>query len=215
VDWKELFSDAYQPVLLVSGTLSGAKLWLDLRKARRELKPKDSQIVLATQDEVSRNGTALYGLLAVCLLGGALYPLSRDDPKLVAGIKGISPASAPSYSVAIGASGSSEPASGGDAERDRRIAAALSASSGRAVNAAVRQGPYVAPPDPVAIASQLFQKGNEAYLRGDVREGIRMMQDAERMGAPGAHERLCAIYRTPKATQGRDPWLASYNCKGV
>ena len=66
-----------------------------------------------------------------------------------------------------------------------------------------------------AIAADTFRKGYEAYLTGHVPEGIRQMERADAMGAPGARSRLCAIYRKPTAAEGKDFLKEANKCKGV
>jgi len=69
--------------------------------------------------------------------------------------------------------------------------------------------------DPKADAADTFRKGYEAYLAGHVPEGIRLMERADSMGAPGARARLCAIYRKPTAAEGKDFLKEANKCKGV
>ena len=69
--------------------------------------------------------------------------------------------------------------------------------------------------DAKADAADTFRKGYEAYLAGHVPEGIRMMERADAMGAPGARSRLCAIYRKPTAAEGKDFLKEANKCKGV
>jgi|GEM_PF-993980 len=69
--------------------------------------------------------------------------------------------------------------------------------------------------DPKADAAETFRKGYEAYLAGHVPEGIRLMERADSMGAPGARARLCAIYRKPTAAEGKDFLKEANKCKGV
>ncbi len=64
-------------------------------------------------------------------------------------------------------------------------------------------------------AADTFRKGYEAYLAGRVPEGIRQMERADAMGAPGARARLCAIYRKPTAAEGKDFLKEANKCKGV
>jgi len=77
--------------------------------------------------------------------------------------------------------------------------------------------PPVKPPrsDPKADAADMFRKGYEAYLTGNVPEGVRMMERADAMGAQGARARLCAIYRKPTAAEGKDFLKEANKCKGV
>ncbi len=69
--------------------------------------------------------------------------------------------------------------------------------------------------DAHADAADLLRKGYEAYLAGRVPEGIRQMERADAMGAPGARGRLCAIYRKPTAAEGKDFLKEANKCKGV
>ncbi|MBC7663341.1 MAG: hypothetical protein H7276_06000, partial [Caulobacter sp.] len=69
--------------------------------------------------------------------------------------------------------------------------------------------------DAKADAAETFRKGYDAYLAGRVPEGIRMMERADSMGAPGARARLCAIYRKPTAAEGKDFLKEANKCKGV
>ena len=69
--------------------------------------------------------------------------------------------------------------------------------------------------DPKADAADAFRKGYEAYLAGRVPEGVRQMERADAMGAPGARARLCAIYRKPTAAEGKDFLKEANKCKGV
>ena len=64
-------------------------------------------------------------------------------------------------------------------------------------------------------AAETFRKGYETYLAGRVPEGIRQMEKADAMGAPGARSRLCAIYRKPTAAEGKDFLKEASKCKGV
>jgi hypothetical protein len=73
----------------------------------------------------------------------------------------------------------------------------------------------IKPADAKAEAADTFRKGYEAYLAGRVPEGIRMMERADSMGAPGARARLCAIYRKPTAAEGKDFLKDANKCKGV
>jgi hypothetical protein len=69
--------------------------------------------------------------------------------------------------------------------------------------------------DPRADAAALFRKGYEAYLAGNVPEGVRTMERADAQGAPGARARLCAIYRKPTAAEGKDFLKEANKCKGI
>ena len=69
--------------------------------------------------------------------------------------------------------------------------------------------------DPKADAAALFRKGYEAYLAGNVPEGVRAMERADAQGAPGARARLCAIYRKPTAAEGKDFLKEANKCKGI
>ena len=111
-------------------------------------------------------------------------------------------------------------------EKAAKIAAAEAAAAWRANSIAMakadadaaaaaakptRQEPPAEPTD----AASVFRKGYEAYLAGRVPEGIRMMERADSMGAPGARARLCAIYRKPTAAEGKD-FLKEFNkCQAV
>jgi hypothetical protein len=75
--------------------------------------------------------------------------------------------------------------------------------------------PTPAAKDAKADAAETFRKGYEAYLAGHVPEGIRQMERADAMGAPGARARLCAIYRKPTAAEGKDFLKEANKCKGV
>ena len=81
-----------------------------------------------------------------------------------------------------------------------------------AAAAAAKQPPKT---DARSDAAEIFRKGNEAYLAGRVPEGIRQMERADAMGAPGARARLCAIYRKPTAAEGKDFLKEANKCKGV
>jgi hypothetical protein len=70
-------------------------------------------------------------------------------------------------------------------------------------------------PDAEADAVETFRKGYEAYLAGNVHQGIVTMERADAMGAPGARARLCAIYRKPTAAEGQDFLKEANKCKGV
>jgi len=69
--------------------------------------------------------------------------------------------------------------------------------------------------DPKADAAALFRKGYAAYLSGNVAEGVKTMERADAMGAPGARSRLCAIYRKPTAAEGKDFLKEANKCAGV
>ena len=73
----------------------------------------------------------------------------------------------------------------------------------------------VAQADPRSDAAEVFRLGYDAYLAGRVPEGIRQMERADAMGAPGARARLCAIYRKPTAAEGKDFLKEANKCKGV
>jgi tRNA A-37 threonylcarbamoyl transferase component Bud32 len=73
----------------------------------------------------------------------------------------------------------------------------------------------VAQAEPKSDAAEVFRLGYDAYLAGRVPEGIRQMERADAMGAPGARARLCAIYRKPTAAEGKDFLKEANKCKGV
>jgi hypothetical protein len=100
------------------------------------------------------------------------------------------------------------------------ILADAARARGDAPSQAVADVPVAPPPKPKvadakAEAADTFRKGYEAYLTGHVPEGIRMMERADTMGAPGARARLCAIYRKPTAAEGKDFLKEANKCKGV
>jgi len=75
--------------------------------------------------------------------------------------------------------------------------------------------PKAKPADAKADAAETFRKGYAAYLAGQVPEGVRQMEKADAMGAPGARSRLCAIYRKATAAEGKDFLKEATKCQGV
>ena len=99
-----------------------------------------------------------------------------------------------------------------DADAAKAKADADAKAQADAEAAAARQPPRT---DARSDAAEVFRKGYEAYLAGRVPEGIRQMERADAMGAPGARARLCAIYRKPTAAEGKDFLKEANKCKGV
>ena len=99
-----------------------------------------------------------------------------------------------------------------DADAAKTKADADAKAQADAEAAAARQPPRT---DARSDAAEVFRKGYEAYLAGRVPEGIRQMERADAMGAPGARARLCAIYRKPTSAEGKDFLKEANKCKGV
>ena len=100
-----------------------------------------------------------------------------------------------------------------DADAKAKIKSDADAKAKADADAAAAAKP--AKTDTKADAADAFRKGYEAYLAGRVPEGIRQMERADAMGAPGARARLCAIYRKPTAAEGKDFLKEANKCKGV
>jgi len=98
------------------------------------------------------------------------------------------------------------------ARADAQAAKAKADAEAAAASAATRPA---APTDAKSDAAEALRLGYETYLAGRVPEGIRQMERADAMGAPGARARLCAIYRKPTAAEGKDFLKEAAKCKGV
>ena len=180
------------------------------------------------------------GAAAVVIAAGAWWVLkpglAPDNPRPVAA---ATPAPAPTPAPA--ASPAAVPADDGAAARQREAEAAATRQAeldaqakadadakaradaqaakarvdaeAKAKADAARQ--QVAQADPKSDAAAVFRLGYDAYLSGRVAEGVRQMERADAMGAPGARARLCAIYRKPTAAEGKDFLKEAAKCKDV
>jgi membrane protein involved in colicin uptake len=102
------------------------------------------------------------------------------------------------------------------AEADAKARADAQAARAKAdAEAAAAAARPAAATDAKSDAAEVLRLGQEAYLAGRVPEGIRQMERADAMGAPGARARLCAIYRKPTAAEGKDFLKEANKCKGV
>jgi len=173
----------------------------------------------------------------------ALKPSAGTDnaPPAVTTTAAPTPAAAPAPAPAPAASPATAPVDDGNAARQRQAdeeaatrkaeleararakaeaeakarADAQAAKAKADAEAEAAAGRPAAPADAKSDAAEVLRLGYEAYLAGRVPEGIRQMERADAMGAPGARARLCAIYRKPTAAEGKDFLKEANKCKGV